>query len=96
MGQADHGIERGAQLVAHAGEEVGLRPCRALRPLQGLHQLLGAPGHLVLQGLVGGLQFPRAARQFQVQPYPRLHQVGPQWLVDEIHRAQGQAARFAG
>ena len=45
----EHAVHRGANLVAHVGEELALRPACRLRRLQGVAQLGGALGHLRLQ-----------------------------------------------
>jgi hypothetical protein len=38
LGETDHGVQRGAQFVAHHGQEVGFRAAGDLRPLLGVAQ----------------------------------------------------------
>jgi hypothetical protein len=53
---ADDGVERGAELVAHLGEEAALGLAGLLGVLHGLGQQAGAVVHAGLQGAVGLLQ----------------------------------------
>ena len=67
LGEADHRIDRGTDLVAHVGQELALGPVRGerlpVRPLQllvtplqdfqGLLQIGGGLRHLPLQGELG-------------------------------------------
>ena len=59
LGQAQHGIERRADLVAHVGEEFGLGAVGGLRPHQGRLEPLAIAAqlfHLLLDGgLVGAV-----------------------------------------
>ena len=61
LGEAEHRVERRAQLVAHAREELALRPVRALGLLACAQQLLGAAAALADVLDVG--QQPRLGRR---------------------------------
>ena len=51
LGHDQHAVHRRADLVAHGGEELGLRDVGGLRRLLGLAQIVGAIGDLLLERL---------------------------------------------
>ena len=96
LGQAHDGVQRGAQLVAHARDEIAARPRSAFGTLQGIHQGVRALADLTLQVLVEAGEIPRSPLQFEVQAHACDHEIGAEGLVDDVDRAGGQCLRFAG
>ncbi|MNZ89026.1 hypothetical protein D3C78_1079290 [compost metagenome] len=83
LGEAEDGVERGTQLVAHRGEEFGLGPAGVFRLVAGAAQLLGEA--LALVELAIQLDQQGAGRGERLQPLHQVRVVGLGAVGDGEH-----------